>query len=47
MPGADRTENAPRHGRAEEQHASPRSSAGAFCRILSQSGKNFIECLTF
>ena len=47
MPGADRTENAPRHGRAEEQHASPRSPAGAYCRILSQSGKNFIECLTF
>ena len=47
MPGADRTKNAPRHGRAEEQHASPRSPAGAFCRILSQSGKNFIECLTF
>ena len=33
--------------RAEEQHASPRSPAGAFARILSQSGKNFIECLTF
>ena len=28
MPGADRTENAPQHGRAEEQHASPRSPAG-------------------
>jgi len=44
MPGADRTENAPRHGRAEEQHASPRSPAGAFCRILNsvytRSGQN-------
>ena len=38
MPGADRTENAPRHGRAEEQHASPRSPAGVLARCANARG---------